>query len=136
MITDLTTAVKELLENSLDAGATKVDIKLYNYGKDRIIVADNGKGIPHSDHKLLAHKHTTSKLVEFTDLESLESFGFRGEALSSLCAMSNLIVTTKTQNDQVTFCFVFSFCFSIIFFFCFFVFFVCFTNILAQIKHK
>ncbi len=128
VITDLATAVKELVENSLDAGyflpflfciqyhpspspnppkqtknkrATQLEIKLKEYGKEYFSVGDNGNGIPQNDHKHIATKHATSKLSQFEDLQSLQSFGFRGEALSSLCAMGQLVVSTKTKEDDV-----------------------------------
>ena len=101
VITDLATVVKELVENSLDAGATKIDIKLHDFGMTSIAVSDNGPGIHSKDHEMLAHKHATSKLASFDDLKMLTSFGFRGEALSSLCAMADLVVTTRTKQDKV-----------------------------------
>ena len=79
--------------------ATRIDIVLKNHGKESITVSDNGSGIAPSDHASIAKKHATSKIAEFKDLESLQSFGFRGEALSSLCAMSgaDLVITTKRK---------------------------------------
>ena len=105
VITSLGTAVKELVENSLDAGATKIEIILKNYGKDSITVSDDGSGIDPTDFKLIAKKHATNKIEQFKDLESLNTFGFRGEALSSLCAITgnNLIITTKLKSDKKSF---------------------------------
>ncbi|WAQ95591.1 PMS2-like protein [Mya arenaria] len=82
VVLTLATAVKELLENSIDAGATIVDIKLKDYGSEQI-------------------EHHTSKLQDFTDLMNVETFGFRGEALSSLCALSTLNVTTRHKSASV-----------------------------------
>ena len=101
MITDLCSAVKELVENSLDAGATSVEVRLKNCGETLIEVVDNGKGVHPDDHEMLAVKHTTSKLEDFDGLQTLKSFGFRGEALSSLCAVSKLEVTSRHGSEAV-----------------------------------
>ncbi|XP_019089869.1 PREDICTED: DNA mismatch repair protein PMS1-like isoform X2 [Camelina sativa] len=101
VILDLSSAVKELVENSLDAGATSIEINLRDYGEDYFQVIDNGCGISPTNFKVLALKHHTSKLEDFTDLLSLTTFGFRGEALSSLCALGNLTVETRTKNEPV-----------------------------------
>ncbi|OJD19852.1 hypothetical protein AJ78_00212 [Emergomyces pasteurianus Ep9510] len=100
VIVDLCSVVKELVENSLDAGATSIDIRLKNNGLDLIEVQDNGKGISPDDYETVALKHYTSKLSKFDDLSSLQTFGFRGEALSSLCALSNFYIITA-QAHQV-----------------------------------
>lgn len=104
VITSVSSVVKELIENSLDAGATSIDIKLENYGLDRIEIKDNGKGIPENDIPYLAKRHYTSKISAFTDLEQLLTYGFRGEALASLCAVSEVTVTTRTAVDTVARC--------------------------------
>lgn len=101
VILDLSAAVKELVENSLDAGATSIEIALKDYGKEWFQVIDNGCGISPNNFKVLALRHHTSKLVGFPDLQSLTTFGFRGEALSSLCALGNLTVETRTKNEPV-----------------------------------
>ncbi|KFK30840.1 hypothetical protein AALP_AA6G032400, partial [Arabis alpina] len=101
VILDLSSAIKELVENSLDAGATSIEINLRDYGEDHFQVIDNGCGISPTNFKVLALKHHTSKLEDFTDLQSLTTFGFRGEALSSLCALGNLTVETRTKNENV-----------------------------------
>ncbi|XP_074278976.1 DNA mismatch repair protein PMS1 [Silene latifolia] len=101
VILDLSSAVKELVENSLDAGATTIEIALKDYGEDWFQVIDNGSGIAPSNFKVLALKHHTSKLAEFLDLQSLVTFGFRGEALSSLCALGDLTVETRTRDEAV-----------------------------------
>ena len=101
VVTDLTTAVKELVENSIDAGATLVEINLKEYGTVSIEVSDNGTGV-HADHfQALTRKHWTSKLSTFEDLEQVDTLGFRGEALSSLCALGNLRVVTRTADSAV-----------------------------------
>ncbi|CAK8572806.1 unnamed protein product [Lathyrus sativus] len=101
VILDLSSAVKELVENSLDAGATSIEISLKDFGEEWFQVIDNGRGISPNNFKVLALKHHTSKLSEFHDLQSLTTFGFRGEALSSLCALGNLTVETRTASEQV-----------------------------------
>ncbi|KAK3057008.1 ATP-binding mismatch repair protein [Extremus antarcticus] len=99
VIVDLVSVVKELVENSLDAGATSVEIRFKNQGLDSIEVQDNGKGIPPEDFDTVALKHYTSKLSTYEDLTSLDTFGFRGEALSSLCALSKFYITTARTED-------------------------------------
>ncbi|KAK7344434.1 hypothetical protein VNO77_14031 [Canavalia gladiata] len=101
VILDLSSAVKELVENSLDAGATSIEIALKDFGEQWFQVIDNGCGISPHNFKLLALKHHTSKLAEFHDLQSLTTFGFRGEALSSLCALGSLTVETRTVSEPV-----------------------------------
>ncbi|GFZ19434.1 DNA mismatch repair protein [Actinidia rufa] len=101
VILDLSSAVKELVENSLDAGATSIEVALKEYGEEWFQVIDNGCGIPPNNFKVLALKHHTSKLADFPDLQSLTTFGFRGEALSSLCALGELTVETRTKNEPV-----------------------------------
>lgn len=98
----LSSAVKELVENSLDAGATSIKISLKDFDEEWFQVIDNGCGISPNNCKVLALKHHTSKLLEFHDLQSLTTFGFRGEALSSLCALGNLTVETKTVRQVGT----------------------------------
>lgn len=87
VVLSLSTAVKELIENSVDAGATTIDLRLKDYGVDLIEVSDNGCGVEEENFEGLALKHHTSKIQEFADLTQVETFGFRGEALSSLCAL-------------------------------------------------
>ncbi|KAK7356411.1 hypothetical protein VNO80_15682 [Phaseolus coccineus] len=101
VILDLSSAVKELVENSLDAGATSIEISLRDFGEQWFQVIDNGCGISPDNFKFLALKHHTSKLAEFHDLQSLTTFGFRGEALSSLCALGDLTVETRTVSEPV-----------------------------------
>ncbi|KAF2973476.1 hypothetical protein GQX73_g30 [Xylaria multiplex] len=99
VIVDLCSVVKELVENSIDAGATSIEVRFKNQGLDAIEVQDNGSGISKENYDTLALKHYTSKLSTYSDLESLETFGFRGEALSSLCALSKFSVTTCLASD-------------------------------------
>ncbi|KUJ06251.1 DNA mismatch repair protein MutL [Mollisia scopiformis] len=99
VIVDLCSVVKELVENSLDAGATSVDVRFKNQGLDAIEVQDNGDGISPHNYETLALKHHTSKLSTYADLTTLQTFGFRGEALSSLCALSKFSVVTCLAAD-------------------------------------
>ncbi|KAM9336849.1 mismatch repair endonuclease PMS2 [Symphorus nematophorus] len=101
VVLTLATAVKELVENSIDAGATNIDVKLKECGAELIEVSDNGKGVEEANFEGLTLKHHTSKLRDFSDLIHVETFGFRGEALSSLCALSNLSVVTCHESSQV-----------------------------------
>ncbi|EKD17782.1 DNA mismatch repair protein MutL [Drepanopeziza brunnea f. sp. 'multigermtubi' MB_m1] len=99
VIVDLCSVVKELVENSLDAGATSIDVRFRNQGLDSIEVQDNGDGISPHNYETLALKHHTSKLSTYSDLTTLQTFGFRGEALSSLCALSRFSVVTCMAAD-------------------------------------
>ncbi|XP_045483911.1 putative postmeiotic segregation increased 2-like protein 1 isoform X3 [Pieris rapae] len=100
VVVSLAIAVKELLENSLDAGATNVDIRLKNYGIDLIEVSDNGTGVTEDNMAALTLKYHTSKLNDYSDLLGVTSFGFRGEALSSLCSLANLTIITRHQTSS------------------------------------
>ncbi|KAJ7690397.1 hypothetical protein B0H17DRAFT_1011617 [Mycena rosella] len=98
VVIDLQTAVKELVENSLDAGATNLEVRFKQYGLAAIEVIDNGGGISEENYEGLALKNHTSKLSSFADLTTVTTFGFRGEALSSLCALcESVVVSTATQ---------------------------------------
>ncbi|ROW14533.1 hypothetical protein VPNG_03114 [Cytospora leucostoma] len=99
VIVDLCSVAKELVENGLDAGATSIEVRFKNQGLDSIEVQDNGAGISPDNYETLALKHYTSKLSTYSDLSTLETFGFRGEALSSLCALSRFTVVTCLQSD-------------------------------------
>jgi hypothetical protein len=107
VVVDLRSALKELVENALDAGATKIDVKLREHGAETLEVWDNGGGIAQSDLPGVARRHHTSKLGGYDDLGKLTSFGFRGEALSSLAALSTLSVATRTQADAAGTCLTF-----------------------------
>ncbi|EXJ89066.1 DNA mismatch repair protein PMS2 [Capronia epimyces CBS 606.96] len=99
VIVDLCSVAKELIENSLDAGATSVEVRFRNNGLDAIEVQDNGSGISPANYDSIALKHYTSKLSSYEDLSNLQTFGFRGEALSSLCALSKFSVTTAQAEE-------------------------------------
>ncbi|NXG71546.1 PMS2 endonuclease, partial [Baryphthengus martii] len=101
VVLNLGTAVKELVENSLDAGATNIDIKLKDHGAELIEVSDNGGGVEEENFEGLTLKHYTSKIQDFSDLVHVETFGFRGEALSSLCALSDVTIFTCHKSAKV-----------------------------------
>ncbi|MEK6938404.1 MAG: DNA mismatch repair endonuclease MutL [Nanoarchaeota archaeon] len=90
--------VKELLENSLDAGATRILIEIKNYGKDLIKIIDNGEGMEEEDAYKAVLRHATSKIKSTEDLFAIQTLGFRGEALSSVAAVSRLTITTKQKH--------------------------------------
>ncbi|KAL9582719.1 MAG: hypothetical protein Q9212_003140, partial [Teloschistes hypoglaucus] len=99
VIVDLCSVVKELVENSLDAGATSIEVRFKANGLESIEVQDNGSGISKENYETIALKHYTSKLATYDDLSSLNTFGFRGEALSSLCALSNFHILTAQPDE-------------------------------------
>ncbi len=91
--------VKELLENALDAGATDITIELRGGGKEMIRIADNGAGIEPGDVPLAFERHATSKILTVDDLYDVRSFGFRGEALPSIAAISRVELATRRRAD-------------------------------------
>ena len=93
--------VKELVENSIDAGADRIIIEVENGGKSLIKITDNGCGIPSSEVKKCFLRHATSKIDKIDDLFNLFTLGFRGEALASICAVSKLEMTTKFEDEAV-----------------------------------
>ena len=92
--------VKELLENSLDASSTQIEVIIERGGFDSIIITDNGSGIDSSDIQLSVDRHATSKLTTFNDLNEIYTMGFRGEALASIGMVSELTVASKTRDGE------------------------------------
>ncbi|WWO96359.1 MAG: DNA mismatch repair endonuclease MutL [Candidatus Dasytiphilus stammeri] len=95
--------VKELIENSLDAGANNIDIFIEKGGTKLIRIRDNGCGLHKEDFKLALVNHATSKIYTVDDLNHIESFGFRGEALASLCSVSKLQLTSRIEKNDLAY---------------------------------
>lgn len=93
--------VKELVENCIDAGATSVTIEVFNGGQSDIIISDNGSGMSEDDIKLSILPHATSKIEFPEDLNAIATLGFRGEALSSICAVSQVSIMSKTKHQDL-----------------------------------
>ncbi len=93
--------LKELVENSLDAGATHIQIVVVDAGRTMLQVVDNGSGMSATDARLAFERHATSKIRTAADLFSLHTMGFRGEALASICAVAQVVLTTRREEDEV-----------------------------------
>jgi DNA mismatch repair protein MutL len=92
--------LKELVENSLDAGATRIQVIVRDAGRTLLQVIDNGMGMSEMDARLAFERHATSKIREAKDLFSLRTMGFRGEALASICAVAQVEMTTRRKEDE------------------------------------
>lgn len=97
VIIELVSAVKELIDNSIDAGADKIDVVFAEHALKYLEVSDNGRGIDPSDYEALCLKYHTSKLSSYEGLSSVTSLGFRGEAMSSLCSLATIAVSTSSE---------------------------------------
>jgi DNA mismatch repair protein MutL len=93
--------VKECVENALDAGATSIEVHLKEAGKQLIHIKDNGHGISHENLQNLFQRHATSKITAIDDLETLNSLGFRGEALFSVGSIADVVLTSQTKDDPM-----------------------------------
>ena len=93
--------VKEMVENSIDAGATSITVEIKNGGISFIKVSDNGKGIANDDLEIAFERHATSKIRSADDLNTVTSMGFRGEALASIAAVANVELVSKTEEQQI-----------------------------------
>ena len=93
--------IKELVENSVDAGATEISIVIRDAGKTLIQVQDNGMGMSDTDARMAFERHATSKIRQAGDLFTLHSMGFRGEALPSVCAISEVELKTRKSGEQL-----------------------------------
>ncbi len=93
--------VKEMVENSIDAGATKITVEIKNGGISFIRISDNGKGIPEDDMEIAFERHATSKIRKAEDILKVMSMGFRGEALASIAAIANVEMVSRTSDSSI-----------------------------------
>ena len=103
VVSRVSSAVKELLENSIDAGATTVQIVLKGGGLTQLTITDNGRGIAREDLPVVCRRHTTSKLTQFEDLRTIRTYGFRGEALASISQVARVTITSRPRNTECAF---------------------------------
>ncbi|KAF8367282.1 pms-2 [Pristionchus pacificus] len=94
-------AVRQLLDNAMDAKAKNIEVNTLNFGIDSIRVSDDGTGIEERNFDSLCKRHATSKITEYDDLLALSTLGFRGEALNALCALGSVTITTRTADKDV-----------------------------------
>lgn len=93
--------IKEMVENSIDAGATNIQVLVVDGGKSNVQVIDNGKGMSETDARLAFERHATSKIRQASDLYNLSTMGFRGEALASIAAVAQVSLTTRREEDEL-----------------------------------
>src|SRR5579863_7506150 len=93
--------LKELLENSLDAGSQTIEVRILRSGIQQIYVQDDGKGIAVEDFPLVFSPHATSKIATLADLENLQSLGFRGEALASIASVAKVTLTARNTEADI-----------------------------------
>lgn len=92
--------VKELIENSIDAGANRIEVEIQNGGKDKCLVNDNGIGMGREDAQLALERYATSKILSVDDISSIRTFGFRGEALASIASVSRFTLCSHQQGEE------------------------------------
>ena len=97
--------VKELVENSIDAGSSEIEVRIIRGGKDYIEVSDNGTGIEKDDLLVSVLPHATSKITDASDLEAIKTLGFRGEALASIASVSKLTISSKVKSAEIGYTF-------------------------------
>src|SRR5688500_7719697 len=93
--------VKELLENAIDAGATRVDVDIELGGRRLVRITDNGEGMSRDDAVLSVERHATSKIRTLEDLAAIGTLGFRGEALASIASVAKVEILTKRPEDEI-----------------------------------
>ncbi len=93
--------IKELVENAVDAGATRIDVNVMDAGKTSVQVIDNGRGMSETDARLAFERHATSKIRQASDLFALNTMGFRGEALASIAAVAQVELKTRLANEEI-----------------------------------
>ena len=96
--------LKELIENSIDAGSRKIEIEVQAGGTQSMLVRDDGTGIRHNQIRLALSRHATSKVDDFDSIEGIQTLGFRGEALPSIVSVSRAVLSTKTIEDAHGWC--------------------------------
>ena len=96
-------AIKELVENAIDAKSTKIDVVVREGGRTLISITDNGHGMPQDDLMLAVERHATYKIPD-SDLFNIRTLGFRGEALPSIGAVSRLSITSRTETADIAWC--------------------------------
>ena len=94
-------AIKELLENSIDAGATKITVETKNGGVSLMRISDNGCGMSREDALMCIRRHATSKIKNASDLDGIATLGFRGEALAAICSVSKMRIMTRTPDSEM-----------------------------------
>ena len=93
--------VKELVENAMDAGATRIEVEVMAGGTSFMRVTDNGKGMSEADARMAIQRHATSKIKEVSDLNTIGTLGFRGEALPTIASVSRFSMLTRPQGEDL-----------------------------------
>ena len=101
IITCVSSLVKELIENALDAGAEHVEVIIEKFGLNKVQIVDNGNGIPKCEISQVCKRYHTTKLTKYEDLAQIASYGFRGEALNSICSVATLEIASRTEDEEI-----------------------------------